>query len=408
MDVFRLADQAAPIEPVPAPERVRLPLLGAGVCVGVGDAVVRDQRVAVAARPGLGDVHASVAGVVVAIDDAALTIENAGETGREPRGELAGAAPAELCRSLASLGVRCDDLLEADLVVVNALEPEPGVSSFMALARHENQVLQAGAALLQRILEPSRIVLAAPKGAGLTLGHNPVHELSVRYPENLDPLVVRAVTGKERPAEVVSMGVDRLWRMGVASRGRPVTETVLSVGGKNLRVAVGTPVRLVLEAAGLAPEPGDRVLLGGVFRGEALWDLDAPVPKEAYALTVVPRDLAAHYGEHPCINCGECHLVCPARILVGIMARFAEFGFWEKARAYDLDSCIECGLCAYVCPARRPLLQYIRLARHELSLVEEFAPGPQPPEGATLDPSADPSGSPSGNPSGNPSEEARA
>ena len=34
-----------------------------------------------------------------------------------------------------------------------------------------------------------------------------------------------------------------------------------------------------------------------------------------------------------------------------------------KTAELDIDQCFECGLCAAVCTARRPLLQYIRLAK---------------------------------------------
>ncbi len=375
-NVFRLADRAAPIEDVPDPLRVRLPLGGARLLVRVGDAVAAGQRVA--ESPGLrGDVHASIGGVAAAVDGDFLTISRDPDAAPAPErlGEVAGADADALRRGLAAMGVPCADLTDADLLVVNALEPEPGVTALGALCRFESPAMLAGARLAQRIAEPSRIVLAAPRGAGLSLGPNPVHELEPRYPDGLDALTVRAVTGRERPGNAVVVGADRLWLMGRAAlEGRAATRAVLTVRGRNLRVAVGASVRHVLDFAGLAAHEGDRVLLGGALRGEAVWDLDAPVPRGAYALTVLPRAAGAVYTDAACMNCGECHLICPARILVGIMARFAEFGRFEGAQRYGLDSCLECGLCAWVCPARRPLLQFIRLARRELARAAEAQP----------------------------------
>lgn len=375
-DVFRLANQYPAIEDVPDPDRVRLPLCGAGVTVRVGDRVASGQRVAVAASPLAGDLCASIAGTVTAIDGAHLTIEAQGGEAAPPQlGEVTGADAAALRKSLAAMGVACADLTDADLVIVNAVEPEPGVACFGALCRYEAPAMLAGARLAQRLAEPSRIVLAMPRGANLSLGPNPVHEIEPRHPGGLDPLVARAVSGRERPNDVVVLGADRLWRMGCAAlEGRAATRAVLSVAGRTLRVAVGAAVSHVLAFAGLEPREGDRVLLGGVLRGEAVWDLDAPVTRDAYALTVLPRAAGATYSDEACLNCGECHLVCPARILVGVMARFAEFGRFEGARDYDLYSCMECGLCSYVCPARRPLLQFIRLARRELQKIADLDP----------------------------------
>lgn len=377
MDVFRLTSQSPAIEDVPDPKRVRLPLCGAGVTVKTGEAVTAGQRVAVAAAPLAGDVHASISGVVSAIDGVHLTIDAAEGNGKAPelRGEVTGSDAAALRRGLAAMGVPCKDLEDADLVIVNAMEPEPGVTAFGALCRLEIPAMIAGARLVQRIVEPSRIVLVTPRGSGLSLGPNPLHEMEPGYPGGLDPLVARAVTGKERPGSTVVIGADRLWRIGRAAlEGKAVTRTVLTVGGRNLRVAVGTPVRHVLAHAGIEVHEGDRVLLGGPLRGEAVWDLDAPVPREAWALTVIVRAAGATYTDEACMNCGECHLVCPARLLVGIMARFAEFNHWVGAQTYDIDSCMECGLCSYVCPARRPLLQFIRLAKRELAKATDLEP----------------------------------
>ena len=40
-----------------------------------------------------------------------------------------------------------------------------------------------------------------------------------------------------------------------------------------------------------------------------------------------------------------------------------EFELFDRTAELDIDDCFECGLCAAVCTARRPLLQYIRLAK---------------------------------------------
>jgi Na+-translocating ferredoxin:NAD+ oxidoreductase subunit C len=37
-----------------------------------------------------------------------------------------------------------------------------------------------------------------------------------------------------------------------------------------------------------------------------------------------------------------------------------------------MDDCFECGSCAYVCPAKRPLVQFIRLARLEINQARKL------------------------------------
>jgi electron transport complex protein RnfC len=65
----------------------------------------------------------------------------------------------------------------------------------------------------------------------------------------------------------------------------------------------------------------------------------------------------------PCVNCGRCIDICPVDLQVQLIGRYAEFELFEPTAELGIDQCFECGLCAAVCTARRPLLQYIRLAK---------------------------------------------
>ena len=39
---------------------------------------------------------------------------------------------------------------------------------------------------------------------------------------------------------------------------------------------------------------------------------------------------------------------------------------WDEAKEYGAMDCIECGCCTYICPSKRPLLQYIRVAKNQI------------------------------------------
>ena len=55
----------------------------------------------------------------------------------------------------------------------------------------------------------------------------------------------------------------------------------------------------------------------------------------------------------------------------GLLARFVHRQADEatdRTPELDIEQCFECGLCAVVCTARRPLLQYIRLAKNGLEV----------------------------------------
>ena len=110
---------------------------------------------------------------------------------------------------------------------------------------------------------------------------------------------------------------------------------------------------------------------GGPLRGESFDRLDRSVTKGTYGIFVVEAGtIPPMEGHSPCVSCGACVLVCPARLKPSNLSRYAEFALHERCRAEHIESCLECGLCGYVCIARRPVLQYIRLAKRKLAEME--------------------------------------
>ena len=148
---------------------------------------------------------------------------------------------------------------------------------------------------------------------------------------------------------------------------------------------LGSHKRLVVPQLGtfIVKEPGvsivfsellkrdDGVLRGGPLRGESLDRLNRSVTKGTYGIFVVEAGtIPPMEGHSPCVSCGACVLVCPARLKPSNLSRYAEFALHERCRAEHIESCLECGLCGYVCIARRPVLQYIRLAKRKLAEME--------------------------------------
>jgi electron transport complex protein RnfC len=134
-----------------------------------------------------------------------------------------------------------------------------------------------------------------------------------------------------------------------------------------IKTTIGTPLRDILDKYDVSINEEDRIIFGGPLRGSAVYSLDHPVLPDTDGIIIVDRADAAYASDYPCINCGECVRVCPARIQVHMLVRFLEAGqFEEAADNYDLLSCIECGLCSFVCVSRIPIFQYIKLAKYEL------------------------------------------
>ncbi|WP_285905741.1 electron transporter RnfC [Pseudodesulfovibrio pelocollis] len=369
-----LTGETGPLVKGARPDRLRVPLQGHRPVLAEGDQVLAGTLIAEAGDD-RGDMHAPLAGTIRAVDRFAMLIETTDDGRAEPQ-----AAPSEggdiLRRWLRSMGIDVRPLRRAPVLIVNAVPPEPGISIHDPLLRDYRKTVDLGLDTARRVIDHSRLFLVAARGnrANAFADCTVVHVPPV-YPNGLDPLVVRAVTGGEtlpgrHPDNAVILSVRDLYFIGrVMETGRPVTQTVMTIAGQNRLVHVGTPAGFLVAEAGGGVEDGDHVILGGLMRGIPALNIDQGVDKDTTGLHILSKTRAFVPVDGPCLGCGECERRCPARIMPGMISRCAEFKQFARTETFHIHSCIECGICGYWCKARRPLLQYIRLAKYELALL---------------------------------------
>ena len=366
-----------------APDQLFIPISRHTPVFKQGDQVLAGTMIATATREGDGDIHSPMAGKIGEISPYAMTIET---TGNEK--VASHKPPAEggdiLKEWLRSLGVSVRKFTRARMLIINAMPPEPGISIYDPLLRDYRKTLEIGLDTIQRIIEPSKMFLVAAKGNRANAFANcTVLHIQPTYPNGLDPLVIKSVTGKEcllgaTPEDTVILSVKELYFIGqIMKTGRPLTETIMTIGDQNHLIRIGTPVGFLAAEAGVTVQPADKIILGGLMRGTAAVNLEQGVDKDTSALNIVRDGEGLRSSDTFCLGCGECERHCPARIMPGMISRCAEFKQFERAEAFHIHSCIECGICGYWCKAQRPLLQYIRLAKYELALLSE-------PNGPTL------------------------
>lgn len=284
----------------------------------------------------------------------------------------------ELGLNTRSLGQECETL------IINGLNLDPGITWAEPMLMAHRSTLSAGLALLRRLSPARKIVLAVPREMRLQFHDLEIAHVPSQYPASVNELLVKAVTGRERPEGVGVVGLHNLWSLGrVAETGLPLVETVLTVGSLrhsgNYIVKDGCMVGELLDFAGIELREGDSLVRGGPLRGESLDKLSRSVTRGSMGVFVVEAGtVPPMQGHAPCINCGACVLICPARLSPSLLSRYAEFALHERARKEHVDACLECGLCGYVCIARRPVLQYIRLAKHKLAEADRRLAPPEP------------------------------
>lgn len=144
-------------------------------------------------------------------------------------------------------------------------------------------------------------------------------------------------------------------------KNQPVLHRTLVVTGPSidsprvLRARIGTPIGdIIEECGGFRSEPG-RIVVNGLLKGNAVYDLDTPVTKQTKSLHIMDFDTCPTYTVRECIHCGRCLQVCPVSIdpmRTVIAIRKEQFSLTTLS---SVSACLHCGCCAMVCPSRIPL-----------------------------------------------------
>lgn len=408
----------APIEILAAPQTIIVPLLQhagaeATAIVAKGDEVLKGQAIGQANGVISAPIHSPVSGTVVAIEPRAhacgssvmsVVIENDGEdkwVDLETHGDpvqLDAATIRERIREAGIVGMGGGGFptvlklsppkgVTIELLIINGCECEPYLTADHRIMVENPEEVILGARLMAKASGAKRIVIAvednkpdAIKALRDHAGAIDVISLPTKYPEGGEKQLIQVLTGKEVPSgglpfETGAIVQNVATAQAVARAllyGEPLISRVVTVTGKpitepkNLRVALGTPISYVLEAAGGFSEATGKVVVGGPMMGGAQYNLDASICKTQSGVIAFKEEESATPPVLNCIKCARCVDVCPAKLLPLRLEAFGLNEMWDEAQEYGALDCIECGCCTYICPSKRPLLQYIRLAKSEI------------------------------------------
>ncbi|MCR3922310.1 MAG: electron transport complex subunit RsxC [Firmicutes bacterium] len=285
-----------------------------------------------------------------------------------------------------------------EFVLVNAAECEPYLTADHRAMLEQAEDLIVGLKLVMKAVNAPKGLIGIEdnkpdavevmKKAAAGEANIEVYALETKYPQGAEKQLINVLTGREVPSGglpaavgcVVQNASTCIAISDAVRKGVPLIERIVTITGsgihepKNMRVLVGTPVEEVIEQCGGLTENIRKLILGGPMMGFAQpGPENLPVIKGTSGILCL-TDLEVQIDEiHPCIKCAKCVDVCPVSIMPLFIGSSVEQGMYDKAESYDAMDCIECGSCAYICPAKRPLTQWIRMAKGEIAAKRRAA-----------------------------------
>ncbi len=280
-----------------------------------------------------------------------------------------------------------------DTLIINGCDCEPWISCDEMLLRERPGQVLAGCHLLRQSLAADRCVLAVEDDAPEMVAglqqviadcNSPVRleVLPARYPSGSEKQLIHIITGKEVPSQGLPVDVGAaVYNAGTAAavyqavvHEVPLISRLVSVSGPGIgrprvvEALLGTPVSELLRFCGGRTADANGLIMGGAMMGLGLASDEIPVTKGMNSILVTTPAMSQDaQGEMPCIRCGECARVCPARLAPQQLLSLIRNGDLEQAQQrWALEDCIECGCCNAVCPSHIPLAGYYRYAKGEI------------------------------------------
>jgi electron transport complex protein RnfC len=375
--------ESKPIERLIALPKVYIPLqqhIGK-LCepeVKPGDSVLIGQRIASVKVHVFANIHASVSGKVMAIQEwphpvlgrsKTIVIENDGQektVGFSIRSEAQSEAlSTDQIRSLifdagvVGMGgasfpthIKLNPPKPVDTLIVNGAECEPYLTGdYRLMVEHADEILK-GIRLAAKCLKVADIIIAIEdnkpeairefraKSAGIK-----VKVLPSTYPQGGEKQLIRRLLDKEIPrgklpfdVGVVVHNVATVYAIYEAVyKNKPLYERVVTVTGgliakpKNLLVRIGTPINELIEYCSGSKSDMAKIISGGPMMGLAQYSMDAPVIKSTNGVLCLSKDEVKRFEESPCIRCGACIKECPAGLMPTMISLNSKKEIWQLA-----------------------------------------------------------------------------
>ncbi len=272
-------------------------------------------------------------------------------------------------------------------LIINGVECEPYLTSDHRVMLERAEELLTGIQIIMKALDVPEAYIgiennkpdAISKLRSLTKEQSGIKviPLKMKYPQGSEKQLIKAITKKEVPPGGLPVDVGVVvFNVGTTvavyeavQKNKPLIERVVTVTGKNVTkpgnflTRIGTPVSMLIDAAGGIPDNTGKIIAGGPMMGKAIADITIPVNKGMSGIVLMPKNESLRPDPVVCLRCSKCINACPMNLEPYLLYHLAKACRYEELENNRVMDCMECGSCSFTCPGYLPLLDYIRLGK---------------------------------------------
>ncbi|RJP29643.1 MAG: electron transport complex subunit RsxC [Candidatus Omnitrophota bacterium] len=275
---------------------------------------------------------------------------------------------------------------EVDTLIINGAECEPFLNSDNRLMIEKAAQIILGIGLVAKCLNVKQVYFAIEnnKPEAIEAVEKRLNGTSYKlkviesfYPQGGEKQLIKNILNKEVPRGklpfdigVVVHNVATVYAIYEAVYlNKPLYERVVTITGdciaspKNLLVRIGTPIRDLVDFCGGFKKEPSKIIFGGPMMGIAQANLDVPVVKSTNGVIFMSEADRVSSPASDCIRCSRCVQQCPVSLMPCMIAVASENEKWELSKIYGVLDCIECGVCNYVCPQKINIVQLVKYAK---------------------------------------------
>ncbi len=382
----------------------------ASPCVKIGDRVLTGQVIAKTTSKYPTHVHASVSGVISAIEKRPIPHPSGIEAmcividsdGKDEWIEIekcdkdfSRCTPEKVIQRIREAGIvgmggagfpthaKISNAQGTHTLIVNATECEPGIMCDDALMQHYPREVIRGAEVLMHACGAKKAIIAIEddkqEACNSLLMYNfndqiDVVQIPTKYTSGAEKLLIKTLLDIEIPAgEFASDHGVLCQNIGTVKAiydavidNKPLISRIVTVTGsavqepRNYEARLGTSFAAVVAQSNPNNNP-HHIRMGGMMMGIDVPNVEHSICKITNCIFV--NNVIPAPEVQSCIRCGQCNTVCPVGLLPQQLFWYAKSENTDRAMDYNLGACIECRCCDVVCPSHIPLAQYFFFAK---------------------------------------------